>query len=63
MIQINLKAEMFPQPWFSLHDHVNIVQKYDNVCCVVHELAFIIKQLEDKIFEIEKKQEPKIRKI
>ena len=44
------------QPWISFHNHADIVEKFNNVCHVVHELASIIKQLEHKIGEIEKKQ-------
>ena len=51
------------QPWISFHDHADIVEKYNNVCHVVHELASIIKQLEHKIGEIGKKQETEQIKV
>ena len=48
------------QPWYgySARDHDNIVQKYNNVCQLVHELTEVIKLLELKIIAIEKHQEP-----
>ena len=53
------------QPWysFSQHYHDDIVEKYNNVCHVVHELSAIIKHLEHKISEIEKNQEPEKVKV
>ena len=53
------------QPWYgySARDHDNIVQKYNNVCQLVHELTEVIKLLELKIIEIEKNQEPKNMKV
>ena len=48
------------QPWYgySACDHDNVVQKYNNVCQLVHELTEVIKLLELKIIAIEKHQEP-----
>ena len=55
--------QMMNQPWISFHDHADIVEKYNKVCHVVHELASIIKQLEHKIGEIGKKQETEQIKV
>jgi hypothetical protein len=33
------------QPIISSHNHADIVEKYDNVCHVVHKIASLIKQL------------------
>ena len=49
--------------FYSSAEHLVLIEKYNNVCHVVHELRDIIRKLEEKIVEIEsnKKQE-KVRK-
>ena len=47
-------------PWYNYYprEHLDILEKYNNVCRVVHELSDIIKHLEEKIKMIEKKELP-----
>jgi hypothetical protein len=40
------------QPFISFHNHADILEKYDNVCHVIHKIASSIKQLEHNIVEI-----------
>ena len=47
---------MMTQPRFSYQEYEEIVQKYNKVCHVVHELSNIIKFLEHKFVELEKWQ-------
>ena len=49
--------------FYSSAEHLDLIEKYNKVCHVVHELSDIIRKLEEKIVEIEsnKKQE-KVRK-
>ena len=48
------------QPVFSyrLTEYDDVIEKFNSVCKVVHELADVIKYLETKIGELEKKKEP-----
>ena len=52
---------MMMNPWNNLaqSEHAHLVEKYQNVCLQVTYLSQIIKNLEQKIKELEKKQEPK----
>ena len=49
----------YNQPWYgySVRDHDDVIQKYNNVCQLVQELTEIIKHLELKIIAVEKRQE------
>ena len=52
-----------PAPWYNYypHEHLEILEKYNNVCRVVHELSDIIKHLEEKIQMMEKRKLPRKR--
>ena len=54
----------FNQPWYgySVRDHDDVVQKYNNVCQLFQELTEVIKLLESKIIEIEKPKNIKVPK-
>jgi hypothetical protein len=58
MYQTNLH-----QPWYYPREYVELIEKYNNVCQVVHELSDIIKHLEDKIETIEKAKQSETVKI
>ena len=42
-------------PWVSIGEHADVVDKYNHVCHIVHELCVVIKHLENKMIEIERK--------
>ena len=48
---------------FAANEYEHLLANYNKICLVVNDLSEIIYQLEQKILEIEKKQEPPKRKV